>query len=81
MWPHKCVAHDTWVGRMRQRLFDRNKRRICLLECIGNEDSNKVIQGESVPEPQRKLGAFTDIPNICDFARKIKGNLLPCLEA
>ena len=50
-------------------------------ECIGNEDSKEVSPGEAMPEPQGRLGAFTDIPNICAFARQIKGNLLLCLEA
>lgn len=35
---------------------------------------------EKLVAPKRRLGAFTGIPNICAFARKIKGSLLPRLE-
>lgn len=46
-------------------------------EYAGNEDSKEVIPGEAMPEPQGRLGTFTDIPNICAFAREIKGICFP----
>lgn len=57
------------------------KGEFIFLECNGTEDSKRVIQGDAVPQSQRSLGAFTDILNICAFAREIKGNLPLCLKA
>lgn len=82
-WLHKCAVHDAWVERVgyRQLLSEGTKGEFICLECNGDEDSKKVIQGDTVPESQKSLGAFTDILNICAFAREIKGILLLCLQA
>lgn len=62
-------------------MSEGTKREFICLECNGNEDSKEVIQEDTVPESQRSLGAFTDILNICAFAKEIKGNSLLCLKA